>query len=107
MSLEWFIQYWPEQKDIERWFKKLSKEQTKSVGKELAILRRCGNELKLPHSRALGKKLFELRERRYGYRIYYTFHENQVIILLTAGDKTTQKNDIKIARDRLEILLRG
>ncbi len=107
MSSEWCIQYWPEQKDIERWFKKLSKEQAKSVGKELAILRRCGNELKLPHSRALGKKLFELRERRYGYRIYYTFHGNQVIILLAAGDKSTQKNDIKIARDRLEILLRG
>lgn len=106
MNSEWLIQYWPEQRDIERWFKKLSKEQSKSVGKELAILKKCGNELKLPHSRALGKKLFELRERRYGYRIYYTFHGNQVIIVLAAGDKSTQKSDIKIARDRLEILLR-
>lgn len=59
----------------------------------------------MPHSRLLGKKLFELRERRYGFRLYYTFHEHQVIIVLVAGDKSTQKADIKKARKRLDMLI--
>jgi putative addiction module killer protein len=69
--------------------------------KELKLLEICGNDLKLPHSRALGNGLFELREQRYGYRIYYGFYKNRVIILLHAGDKSKQQNDIKIARTRL------
>ena len=65
------------------------------------MLEELGNELKLPHSRALGKGLFELRERQFGYRVYYCFKGNQLIILLTAGDKKTQEKDIKIAYKRL------
>lgn len=57
--------------------------------------------MKLPHSKSLDSGLFELRERRYGYRIYYGFHENRLIILLTAGNKASQERDIKIARERL------
>ena len=106
MHSNWIIKYWPESKDVERWFKKLTCDQADCVAKELLFLERNGHELKLPHSKALGKRLFELREHRYGYRIYYTFYEDQIIILLAAGDKSTQKNNIKTARDRLEILLR-
>lgn len=65
------------------------------------MLGEVGNGLALPHSKALGKGLFELRERRFGYRIYYCFRSESVIILLAAGDKRTQERDIKIARDRL------
>ena len=65
------------------------------------MLEKIGNELKLPHSRALGEGLFELRERRYGYRIYYGFQSNLVIILLAAGDKKSQQTDIKTARQHL------
>lgn len=97
MDSNWIIKYWPVSKDIERWFKKLTNNQKRCVAKELAVLKKSGNDLKMPHSRALGKKLFELRERTYGYRVYYMFYENQVIILLAAGDKSTQTNDIKIA----------
>lgn len=106
MQSNWIIKYWPESKIIERWLKKLTNDQKKSVAKEVAVLKKIGNGLKLPHSKALGKRLFELRERTYGYRIYYMFYDNQIIILLAAGDKSTQANDIKTARDRLEMILK-
>ncbi len=108
MTNEWVVKYWPPEgkSDVERWFKKLTKEQQKSVAKMLAILRLGGNDLKLPHSRSLGQKLFELREGRYGYRVYYMFYEARMIILLAAGDKSTQVNDIKIARLRLADVLK-
>ncbi len=100
----WQIRYWNEGRNknpIEKWFDKLTKEQLKSVAKEVTMLEEVGNELILPHSKALGKGLFELRERRFGYRIYYCFQGEYVIILLAAGDKKTQEHDIKVARERL------
>lgn len=101
---KWHIEYWSEvdgKKPIEKWFDKLTKEQLKSVSKELILLEAAGNELKLPHSKALSGGLFELRERKYGYRIYYGFNGKLLIILLAAGDKTSQKKDIDTARKRL------
>jgi putative addiction module killer protein len=100
----WIIEYWVGEKSknpIEKWIDTLTKEQLSSVAKELKILELTGNELKLPHSKALGGGLFELRERRFGYRIYYCFHGKQLVILLAAGDKKSQERDIKIARERL------
>ena len=32
-----------------------------------------------------------------GYRVYYTQQGNEVVVLLTGGDKHTQARDIKIA----------
>lgn len=101
---KWHIEYWDEGKNknpIEKWFDKLTKDQLKSVAKELKMLEEVGNELRLPHSKALGEGLFELRERRHGYRIYYGFKGKCLIIVLAAGDKASQERDIKIARERL------
>ena len=33
-----------------------------------------------------------------GYRIYYTVHRQQVVLLLLGGDKSSQQNDIKQAK---------
>ena len=106
MDNSWTIKHWLDTDEIKRWFDNLAKDQAKSVAKELKLLQGAGNELRLPHSKALGRGLFELREKRFGYRIYYTFHEGRVIILLTAGDKSTQHKDIRVARERLETLLK-
>jgi len=106
---KWRIEYWDAGRgsgSIEKWLNQLTKEQLKSVAKEITMLEEVGNELKLPHSRSLGKGLFELRERRYGYRMYYGFQGKNIIILLTAGDKKTQEKDIKVARERLVVLWR-
>src|SRR5690242_8446806 len=101
---KWVIEFWHEKTKkvpVERWLDDLEKDQAKSILKELELLELCGNQLKLPHSKALGKGLFELRERRFGFRIYYCFEGEYIIILLAAGDKKSQENDMKIARRRL------
>lgn len=101
---KWRIEYWVGPRGaspIEKWFEKRTKDQIKSIAKEIKMLEIFGNDLKMPHSKALGDGLFELRERRYGYRIYYGFIGGQIIILLTAGDKKSQENDIETARERL------
>lgn len=107
----WVIRYWDEDESggssIEHWLDQLEDDQFKSISKELKMLAEMGNKLKLPHSKPLGKGLFELRERRYGCRMYYSFYKKQVIVLLAAGDKSSQKKDIKIARTRLEIIKEG
>ena len=101
---KWAIEYWPDatgKNSVEHWFDQLTREQFKSLAKELKLLELCGNTLRLPHSRSLGKGLFELRERRYGCRAYYGFYVVHVIVLLAVGNKATQKKDIKTARERL------
>jgi putative addiction module killer protein len=104
---KWVMEFWSEKNKIspvERWLDQLEKEEAKSVSKELEFLELSGNKLKLPHSRALGKGLFELRERRFGFRIYYCFEGEYIIILLAAGNKKSQEKDIIIARKRLSEL---
>jgi putative addiction module killer protein len=50
------------------------------------------------------KGLFELRERRFGLRIYYGFKGEFVVIVLAAGDKKSQEKDITAARTHLSKL---
>lgn len=105
---KWTLKYWEDdsgKKSLEKWLRKLPKEQYIAMAKELEFLRLGGRDLKLPHSKPLRKGLFELRERRYGLRIYYGFYKDMIIILLHAGDKSTQEGDIKLARKRLLITL--
>ena len=105
----WKIEYWCNDRDesaVEEWLDSLTDEQLKSVAKEMKLLELCGNLLKLPHSRSLKKGLFELRERKYGFRIYYGFLRDKIIIMLHAGNKKTQNKDIDIARQRLDQLIR-
>ncbi len=86
---------------VEKWLSGLSDEHLRSVAKEIKLLEEAGSDLRLPHSRALGGGIFELREKRFGYRIYYAFKGNKLIVLLAAGDKNSQERDIKAARERL------
>ncbi len=103
----WQIEYWNPgraKSPIEKWIDKLTKKQMLSVMDEINLLRQVGNELQMPHSKPLSKGLFELREKEFGFRIYYCFHGKKIIILLTAGNKQSQTRDIKIARERLSQL---
>jgi len=100
MSNEWKVVYYHSDK-FEKWFKKLGNEKFKLLYREIELLRLSGNEWELPHSRSLGNGLFELREKKFGLRIYYSFQQNKVILLLNGGDKTTQKVDIRKARQIL------
>lgn len=101
---KWIIRYWDSgasKNSLEAWLDKLDKDQFKSLSKDLKMLSIVGNKLRLPQSRSLGKGLFELREHRFGLRIYYAFLNHYVILLLAAGNKTSRTHDIQIARGRL------
>jgi putative addiction module killer protein len=53
--------------------------------------------------KSLGAGLHELRIAfGPGYRVYVTFEEDVMIVLLTGGDKSSQKRDISNARDMIE-----
>ena len=48
---------------------------------------------------SIGDGIFELRLFfGAGYRIYYTQQGNQVVVVLCAGDKSTQSKDIRLAK---------
>ena len=101
---KWKIDYWENSQGnspVEKWLDKLTKDQFKAVYKLIEMLEDAGIDLKMPYSSPLGQGLFELRDRHYGYRIYYCFQGNRMIILLATGDKKSQKRDIVTARKRL------
>lgn len=53
--------------------------------------------------KAVGAGVYELRiDYGPGYRIYFAFSEQQVVLLLCGGDKTTQTADIERAADYWE-----
>src|SRR3990167_11083773 len=101
--MKWNIDYL---ESVGDWLDALTKAQLKSLAKELRLLELCGNELKLPHSRPLSGGLFELRERRFGLRLYYCFRQSQAVLILHAGDKSKQDTDIEKARGLLKNLQR-
>ena len=76
------------------------------------LLGEYGPSLRLPHSRAFGEGLFELRPRgRAGIgRAFYCFLVGKRIIVLHAFIKKTQQTpdrDLKLARRRLQELQDG
>lgn len=76
------------------------------------LLAEHGPGLRLPHSRALGEGLFELRPRgRSGIgRAFYCFITDRRVIILHAFIKKTQQipeGDLKLARKRLKVVHNG
>lgn len=56
--------------------------------------------------KALDGGLYELRLFfGPGFRVYFAEHRGRMILLLTGGDKSTQRKDIKMARDYWNIYL--
>ena len=50
--------------------------------------------------KCISNDLFELRCKfGSGYRIYFTEEENVIVLILCAGDKSTQKKDIQKAKE--------
>jgi phage-related protein len=71
-----------------------------------------GPSLRLPHSRALGDGLFELRPRgRSGIgRSFYCFLQGKRVVVLHAFIKKSQQtpdNELKMARKRLKEVMHG
>lgn len=76
------------------------------------MLMEHGPNLRLPHSRALGEGLFELRPRgRAGIgRAFYCFLLGKRVLVLHAFVKKTQQTperELKLARKRMKEVLNG
>jgi putative addiction module killer protein len=53
--------------------------------------------------KSIGRGLHELRiVFGPGYRIYFTYQDDVLVVLLTGGDKASQKRDIAAARAMIE-----
>ena len=76
------------------------------------LLMEFGPNLRMPHSRAMGDGLFELRPRgREGIgRVFYCFVVGQRIVILHAFVKKTQDtpdNELRLARKRIKEVRNG
>lgn len=92
------------EKPVDDSFKEQSSQTQSKIIHLLDLLELYGNTLGMPHSKRLGKNLFELRIRgKQELRILYCFQKRN-IILLNAFKKQTQKTprkEIEIALKRM------
>jgi len=77
--------------EIELFIEHLDNATVAKILRTLDLLEKFGNKLGMPYSKKIGNSLFELRVRgKIEVRIIYCFHDN-VIVLLYAFVKKTQK----------------
>ncbi len=85
-----------------KWLLKL-----KDIKAKVSILRRI-DRIKLGNFgdyKSIGNNLLELRiTTGPGYRVYFTKQNDEIIVLLIGGDKSSQSDDIKKAKDILKEL---
>ncbi len=85
-----------------KWLHKL-----KDIQAKVSILRRIDRikDGNFGDYKSVGDGVSELRiTTGPGYRVYYTLKEDEVIILLIGGDKSTQTKDIEKAKEILKEL---
>lgn len=99
--MAWEVKYL---ESVTDWLDSLTDEQLESLGRLMKLLKLCGNNLKMPHSKPVGDKIFELREKRFGLRVYYMYMKKEVILMIHAGDKDSQKKDILVAKKLIKSL---
>ncbi|WP_281185362.1 type II toxin-antitoxin system RelE/ParE family toxin [Trichlorobacter lovleyi] len=108
--MNYAIEYFNERvlSEIEKWPDGILADYARLV----ELLMEFGPNLKMPHSKALGKGLFELRPKgKEGIgRTFYCYLVGQRIIILHAFIKKTQEtpeNEMKIARKRVKEVQNG
>ncbi len=91
---------------VYEFFKKQQPRARSKITHLIDLLSRYGNMLGLPHSKALGGGLYELRIRgKEELRIFYCFTQQKTIYLLHAFKKQTQetpKKELSLAVQRKE-----
>jgi len=82
---------------FDKWLKKLKDRKAKAII-QVHINRLI--EDKLGKLKAVGKDVYE-KKINYGpgYRLYFIKHKREIIVLLCAGDKSTQSRDIQQAKN--------
>lgn len=92
-------------KPVRTWIEELDDQSYKQIDKLLGVLRAKRKDISMPFSRHLGEGLHELRDSRQsgpGYRLYYQWQGEVIVILLVGGDKDSQETDIETARKRMQ-----
>ncbi|NMM47635.1 type II toxin-antitoxin system RelE/ParE family toxin [Marinigracilibium pacificum] len=87
--------------EFEKWFRKLKDRKAKA--KILLRLQRIEDQGNFGDCQPIGEGLSELRiHYAKGYRVYFKEHGDTLVLLLIGGDKSTQSNDIKKAKELWE-----
>jgi len=93
--------YLIKQTDIfSKWLKKL-----KDTKGRVSIIRRIGRVAQgnFGDHKSVGDEVWELRlTTGPGYRVYYTKKDDEIVILLVGGDKSTQTENISKAKQLLK-----
>jgi putative addiction module killer protein len=87
-------------KIFEKWFLKLKDNSTKAT--ILKRFDRIERENHLGDYKSVGSGIYELRFHiGAGYRIYFSYEGDTIILLLCGGDKSSQQQDIKKAMEMI------
>ena len=92
---------------LEEFIGNLQKPTIAKVLRTIDLLEKFGQNLKLPHSKKILARLFELRIRgAQEVRIFYTFHKSQIFLLHGFVKKSPRipKKEIRIALEKLKKL---
>ncbi len=96
------------EKPVDEFIKKQQSQARSKVVHNVRLLRQYGNLLSLPHSKALGEGLYELRIRgKEEIRIIYCFGKQRTIYLLHGFKKQKQETpqrDLELALSRMKEL---
>ena len=84
--------------EFDKWLKKLK--DFKAKAKILLRIQKLETDEHFGDCKTVGKGIRELRINfAKGYRIYFKENDGKIIILLIGGDKSSQQNDIKKAKE--------
>ncbi len=96
-------------KKIEAFIKKVDKKLGARIERTIDLLEVCGNDIEFPHSKSIGRGLFELRtEGNPQVRIIFVFHKGQAYLLhiFMKKEQKIRKSDIdaalRVKKDVLE-----
>ncbi|MBI2337561.1 MAG: type II toxin-antitoxin system RelE/ParE family toxin [Candidatus Levybacteria bacterium] len=93
---------------VDEFIKKQQTQTQAKIAHNVRLLKQYGNTLGLPHSKALGAGLYELRIRgKEEIRIFYCFVPRRTIYLLHGFKKQTQQipsKHLKLALQRMKSL---
>jgi len=84
--------------EFDKWLRKLK--DLKSKAKILFRIQKIENDGHFGDCKSVGNGIKELRVNfAKGYRIYFKEKDRKIIVLLIGGDKSSQQNDIKKAKE--------
>jgi len=87
--------------EFDKWLRKLK--DLKAKAKILFRIQKIENHGHFGDCESVGGEIRELKiNYAKGYRVYFNVSGDQIIILITGGDKSTQQKDIEKAKDILK-----